>query len=339
MLNEITFETIKSTIQNKKVIFWGASLLLESILKFEKQILPNVLGIVDNNPEKWGKMLYGYKIISPKEINKLEVDAVLITITDKSSDFYKQLILNIRKIAPDIEILPNIFHSVLKEEMKNLKMDTLNANIFNNLINNSNWVKRRDFIPIKAAADYSLLCILYIILEYFNPQNILELGLGQTSKLTSQYAQNKNKKATVQIIEHDKEWINFFSQQFNTSKNVTVNHLGLETFNYNNSINDKYKNLSDITKNNKYNLIIIDGPIGGGKKYPRTNIINLIPQNLAEDFIIILDDAQREGETNTANLIFDSLNQNNIKYFSQKRQASKKQLIIASESCKFATIY
>ena len=77
-------------------------------------------------------------------------------------------------------------------------------------------------------------------------------------------------------------------------------------------------------------LIIIDGPIAGKKLYPRTNIIDLIPNNLAEDFIIILDDAERDGEKRTADLIFDKLVENEIDYVKSYKIATKTQLIITS---------
>ena len=176
-------------------------------------------------------------------------------------------------------------------------------------------------------------------MDYFNPKNILELGMGQTTKLTSQYAQNKNKEALVQIIEHDEEWIKYFSSQFENSENVKTYKKDLETFTIYNSQNDRYSDLQDVIINNKYNLIIVDGPIGANKQYPRTNVVDLIPNNLAEDFIIILDDVNREGEKNTADLIFTTLEKNNIKYYTGYRNATKQQLIITSESCKFATIY
>ena len=342
MQEKITFSTIKDIVKNKKVLLWGASLFLENLLKQEKEVLSNIVGIIDNNIDKQNQDFYGYKIFSPEKINELDADYILITIADKTNDFYHNLIKEIKNKYPNFKILSKFFYSELfdlEQKIEFMNMDNLNAQIFNNLINNSTWVKRKDFIPIKWAANYSLLCILYIILDYFNPKNILELGMGQTTKLTSQYAQNKNKEALVQIIEHDEEWIKYFSSQFENSENVKTYKKDLETFTIYNSQNDRYSDLQDVIINNKYNLIIVDGPIGANKQYPRTNVVDLIPNNLAEDFIIILDDVNREGEKNTADLIFTTLEKNNIKYYTGYRNATKQQLIITSESCKFATIY
>lgn len=334
MQKKITFEELQEIIGDKKVAFWGASLWLEELLKAETYILPNVLAIVDKDPQKQGKIFHGYKIIAPSELYKIDADSVLLTIEKNHISIYNQLLTEIKQYPQ--QLLPNMFQ-ISSEDL--LAFETQNAHIFHNLVNNSNWCFRRDFIPIKAAANYSLLCILYIVLDYFKPQKILELGLGQTSKLTSQYAQNKCKSAIVNIIEHDQEWIEYFSSQFKTSANVKVIKKDIIEFELNGVPSKKYEDLSDVVQDDKYNLILIDGPFGKDLKYPRTNILDLIPNNLADDFIIILDDVQRPGEMNTAKLLSKLLNANGIKYHKKFRYGLKTQCILASESCKFVTIY
>ena len=211
--------------------------------------------------------------------------------------------------------------------------------IFNNLIQNKDWVKNKDFIPTKGAATYSFLYILLLILDKIQPQNILEFGLGQTTKLTAQYAKFKNQKCNLQTIDHDENWINIMKEELPEAKNINIIKRDLETFDLNNSANDKYYNLQEITETVQYDLIIIDGPFGFNRTYPRTNILDLIPQNLANDFIIILDDAERIGEKNTAKLIFEKLDSNNIKYGKFYQEASKTQLIIYSEKYQFLKFY
>jgi len=199
----------------------------------------------------------------------------------------------------------------------------------------SNWVKDKDFTLTGGAANYSFIYVLFKVLDNLSPQNILELGLGQTTKLTSQYIKNKNNIAKLDVIEHSQEWIDVFAPQFNNIENCKIYHRELEPVFINNSESDKYKNLNEIIKENKYNLVIIDGPIGIKKDYPRTNILDLIPQNLAENFIIILDDAERKGEKNTANLIFEKLNSCNIEYIKSYKAGLKTQLIITSKNYNF----
>ena len=52
MQEKITFNTIKNIVKNKKVLLWGASLFLENLLKQEKEVLSNIVGIIDNNIDK-----------------------------------------------------------------------------------------------------------------------------------------------------------------------------------------------------------------------------------------------------------------------------------------------
>lgn len=217
--------------------------------------------------------------------------------------------------------------------------ELLLAQIFNNLIQSTDWIEDKKFIPVKGAANYSLLYILYVILENIAPERILEFGMGQTSKLTAQYAANKNQQASLQIIDHDKDWLDYFSAQLPSAKNIKLVHKPLKKFTLNGVESDKYEDLNDVTGDNKYNLIIIDGPWGFDRVYPRTNILDLIPQNLDKDFVIILDDAERVGEQNTAALIFKKLEENNIVYHTFYKTALKTQCVITSESLKFLSFY
>lgn len=111
--NKITFDLIKKTIKNKKVLFWGASLFLGNLLKQEKEILPNILGIVDRDSNKWGKDFYGYKIISPDEIESKVPEAILVTIATKIYYYYEVISKEVKEKHPTVEILPNIFEKGL----------------------------------------------------------------------------------------------------------------------------------------------------------------------------------------------------------------------------------
>ncbi len=233
----------------------------------------------------------------------------------------------------------NTFTGLSSKSIQKQNEELFKGMIFNNLIQNKDWIKNKEFIPTKGAATYSFLYILLIILDKIQPENILEFGLGQTTKLTTQYAKFKNPNCFLQTIDHDENWINAMIAELPVSENINIIKRDLETFTLNNTKNDKYHNLQEVTKDTKYDLIIIDGPFGFNRTYPRTNILDLIPQNLAQDFVIILDDAERDGEQNTAKLIFEKLDENNIKYSKFYQHASKSQLIITSDKYKFISFY
>lgn len=342
--------------KDKKIIFWGASLFLERFLKVNSLNEYNILGVIDKNESKKGRFIGGLEIFGVDDIEKLAPDCIIFAIMHFDVDRQEALNIEVKKRYPNIELLPNVLISK-KEVEPNIEQkiqatidinhclsnkqysELLDAQIFNNLINSVDWVKSRDFIPTGGAATYTFLKNLFIILEYIQPKNILEFGMGQTSKLTTPYVAYKQNKAKLTIVEQDKDWLDYFSKQLPKHENIDLVYKKITDAIINGTANTKYENLSEITQNNKYDLIVIDGPIAGMDCYPRSNIIDLIPQNLAEDFIIILDDAERYGEKNTAELIFNKLEEHNIEYYKSYKTSVKTQLVITSPSYRFMSFY
>ena len=209
------------------------------------------------------------------------------------------------------------------------------ADLLHDSTQNTPWLKDKTLSLYGWAANYSFIYTLFRILDKVSPQHILEMGLGQTTRLTSQYIAYKNPAATLDVCEHNQDWIDVYTPELPISSNIKVHHLDLEYFDYDGKKNDKYKNLAQVTDNIKYNLIIVDGPVGAEKTLPRSNIIDLIPQNLAKDFIIIFDDADRTGEQNTIAQTKAKLSAQGIAFGTQQRNALKSQFLIFSKSCDF----
>lgn len=209
------------------------------------------------------------------------------------------------------------------------------ADLLHDSTQNTPWFKDKTLSLYSWAANYSFIYTLFRILDKVSPLHILEMGLGQTTRLTSQYIAYKNPNATLDVCEHNQDWIDIYVPELPKSSNIKVHHLDLEYFDHDGKKNDKYKNLAQVTGNIKYNLIIVDGPVGGGKNFPRSNIIDLIPQNLAKDFIIIFDDAERAGEQNTIAQTKAKLSAQGIAFGTQQRNALKSQFLIFSKSCEF----
>ena len=295
-------------------------------------ILQNIFSIT-NKESKNNKI---YKVITIlgikfKILNKYKTLLKFIDINNNKTSELKDFVKNNNKV------LSNILDNKIIENQKYIKIqndELIYTNVFNSSILNSKWLKDKSFMLIKGASNYSFMFNLYYILDEIKPENILEFGLGQTSKMTTQYANYFDK--SLKIVDHNSEWIDIFSKKLNLSDRVNIIHKNLINVEINEVVSDKYELLDDITSNNKFDLIIIDGPIGVKRKYPRTNVLDLIPNNIdSKKFIIILDDAEREGETNTANLIFKKLEDNNIKYLKSYKVGLKTQLIITSEQYEF----
>lgn len=259
---------------------------------------------------------------------------------DKMKKFYTKIIQTIKyflnpEYASYMALLKKIDTKPSFLTSKQILQEVLYANYLHDSIKESCWLKKQVFTATKGAANYSMLFTLFSILENTNVINILEMGLGQSSKITSQYVNNKNQSAQLTIVEHNKEWIDAFKKNLDITKNIKIINPEIESVDIKNSTNIKYRSFTDNNNPPKYDFIIVDGPMGYNQKFPRSNILDLIPQNLAKNFIIVLDDYERKGEQNTAKLIFKKLKKNNIKYKTSLQIGCKAQLIITSPDYEF----
>jgi len=210
------------------------------------------------------------------------------------------------------------------------------ANIFNNTVSDSLWLHDKTLSPGRWAAGYPFLYILYRVLRDAKPKRILELGLGETTKLISQYAA-ANGDIEHFVAEHDPEWISFFSQAFALPDNTKIEQLpwGYEPYKEAESVR-VYDGFPERFKNGKYDFICIDGPFGGDMKdYARIDVLNLMLENLGESFVILLDDYNRSGEQKTAVEILGKLDGGNVSYAKSTYNGQKAGLIVCSEDMKF----
>ncbi len=207
------------------------------------------------------------------------------------------------------------------------------ANLLHDTIIQSPWLKNKTFSLFGGAANYSFIYTLYRILDKVRPTNILETGLGQTTHLTSQYIAYNNPQAHLIVCEHNADWINIYKPELPNNPHTDIHHFDLEYFEFDGKQNDKYAGLTKYVKQQKFDFIIIDGPIGGDKNLPRSNILDLIRNNnLADDFIIIFDDAERAGEQATIAQTKALLSKKSVAFTSFERQGLKRQHIITSQS-------
>ena len=77
---------------------------------------------------------------------------------------------------------------------------------------------------------YQYLYAVYRILNTVKPKKILELGLGQSTKLLSQYAKT-NKEVKHIVVEHDQEWIDFYKKENEVAENMEILNWNVNTGN------------------------------------------------------------------------------------------------------------
>ena len=211
------------------------------------------------------------------------------------------------------------------------------ANIFNSAITGSTWFNNIPLNVGRWAANYSLFYVLYRILNEINPQNVLELGLGETTKMIQAYKQYQNNEAFCITIEQDNDWIemrlnNGISNDYINVLKTELKKIKVKDFDtlVYDDLTNKLKNL-----NKKFNLILIDGP-WGSPNYSRYDVVGILETGLiADDFIIIMDDYNRRGEQETINELMDKLTEHNYNFITGKYVGDKSQIVIASSRFKY----
>jgi len=212
--------------------------------------------------------------------------------------------------------------------------ELLKAQYFNSTITDSKWFKHQSLSPGGWAVDYSLLYTLYRVLDNTRPKSIIEFGLGQSSKLIHQYADYFDNIDT-KTVEHDANWISFFKNEVEKDYPINIQQMELKKVKIMNHETLSYDNMESLI-HNKYNLILVDAPFGS-KHFSRSQVLDLIPEALADDFCIIIDDFNRKGEKETAKEIKEKLEKSNIKYHKKVYSGSKEHILFCSKNFKFLT--
>lgn len=207
--------------------------------------------------------------------------------------------------------------------------------IFNNAVTNSGWLINRSFNPGRWAAGYPMLYILFRIYNDIKPLNILEFGLGESTKLAYQY--NKSfPESHLKVIEQDKTWLDYFSNQiFDIRENTII--LEIEQVMIEGAKVNQYKDLLNILKQKKFDMIVIDGPLGSPQN-SRYQIVDMVLNDLiAKDFIIIMDDYNRLGEKQTIEKLKLVFNEKNITFSEGVYSGIKDTYIVCSKQFEFLT--
>lgn len=233
------------------------------------------------------------------------------------------LLNNIKQIGSDISFARKYLQEVLWGQ------------IWNNTITGSSWLKDQAFSPGGWAVGYQALYLLYRILNDFRPQSILEIGLGQTSKMISQYVCHETKSNHI-IIEASKEWGEFFTKNNAISDRTVIIYLDNVIELYKNNSVRVYKDFEEKVSNNVFDLIFIDGPLSSDMKdYARIDVLKIIPHSISKSFIIVIDDYNRIGEKNTVLQIIKKLDSANIKYCTKEYSGIVSTKVICSEDLKY----
>lgn len=215
-----------------------------------------------------------------------------------------------------------------------LQQELFMAHKYHDTVADYEWLKYKSISPGGWAVDYAFCYTLARTLNAMRPQNILECGLGQSSRLIHQYASFYNVAAIT--CEHDQSWIDFLKQDFGNNHPVHIKKVELEEIEYNGHKTLTYKNIPGICGGEKYDLLLIDGPFGS-PHYSRSQAIDLCKNNLAEHFCVIIDDTERVGEQETVDEIKKTLSKKNISFATAIYSSTKSHTLICSKDLSFMT--
>lgn len=210
------------------------------------------------------------------------------------------------------------------------------AQIFNNTISESLWLKDKTFSPGRWAVGYPYLYVMYRVLNETRPKRILELGLGQSTRMIAQYAAAFQDVEHI-VVEHDPEWVEFFCNDFPLPKNTKVVMLEREMAPYKDAEAVRvFKGFKETFQGQKFDFISVDAPYGADmKQYSRIDVLNLIPDGLSEKFVIMVDDTERNGETHTISEIESYLTEAQILYSCGKYSGRKDCMIVCAKQIGF----
>lgn len=334
---------IKHTESHYKKISREINNLKEELQQFKQENTEMISSFINDNEHSF--LLLSQKIvdesnsyakalqISNIKLENLIKENVIHSLDDMNSSVAKQLDNSIAYTTRNTRLLKEIrsFSFAAQQEL-------LFAAIFNQYTLNSTWLTNKSFAPGRAAVGYNYLYTVYRCLDEFKPKRILDIGLGQSTKLISQYAA-ANPEVQHLVVENDQSWIDFFTSNNPLAKNTTIIKLNTKYKEFNGYENVRaYEAFDQVIQNGPFDLISIDAPISYDmEEYARIDILPFLPECLSNKFIILLDDYQRTGEQNTAKLIKENLSNSRINFAEGIYHGQTDLLVICSKELNFFT--
>ena len=244
-------------------------------------------------------------------------------------------------------VIKNIIHKLkygdekLLKEINEIKSEIREIEWAHNFQNSIRGIKELENLPIypgRWAGSYAFFYVLCRILTEYKFSSILELGLGESTKFISEINKYCGNQFRHIIIEQDEKWANNFINRKNPNNNFEIKICPLAINKINGYEVYCYSELSELM-NTVFDFYIIDGP-WGSDRFSRYDLILLIEKiTLHDDFLILFDDTNRQGEKDTLQVLFEKLKSKNIEFYYGNYVGNKTCTVIASEKYKFCTSF
>lgn len=185
--------------------------------------------------------------------------------------------------------------------------------------------------PSKGGANYSLLYLVARIVADLPISNVLELGVGATTKIIHHFSTARNFRHVA--VDDSPDWANRMSQMLE----MPVTLLPRMECEFRGVTCQKY-DISSLHPNDRFDFIVVDGP-AGSKRYSRMAAIELVRDRLMDDFILLFDDSNRPGETETISECRSILAERKIETFEHHVSAISTQTLIVTNKFKDARYF
>lgn len=229
--------------------------------------------------------------------------------------------------------------------VRSFQEEALWSDVWHDTIRGIGWAKDLPSLsPGRTAVGYNYLYVMTRILNEMRPHRVLDIGLGISSTLVSEYFYSvQTEGAEHLIIEHDKDWISFYEANHPLSSYSRIIRQDLAIKKKDGEEYIAYRDISDIIQGKRFSVVSVDAPFGsypndvgwsqGEPKYARRDIIEYIPEILEESFVIIIDDYNRRGEQRTVQDIKEKLKE--IKTYGGVYRGRSDVYVLVSEDNRF----
>jgi hypothetical protein len=184
------------------------------------------------------------------------------------------------------------------------------------------------YYPVGHAANYSLLYLVMRCVRELKFAEVLELGAGQTTILLDQAKRALAAEYRIRTIEHDAHWAEKISELVSheiVRADLSPMTVGSRKINY-------YDPKTIAFADRKYDLIIVDGPpaFAPSIRYDRTGFATVVEWHLAPEFVIVFDDAERDGEFEAINSCRYLLKRRGVRFLEGQVSGFKRQHVFAT---------
>jgi hypothetical protein len=205
------------------------------------------------------------------------------------------------------------------------------ANVFHDAVKTSSLARDIPLSIGRWAANYSFLYALYRICSILRTESVLELGLGESSKLVHSVLTETNASGRHLVLEHDDNWRRTFLAEFPHLPADQVLVLSMVTDFFRDEPYNSYSQLTARVDVDAFTVFVVDGPIGT-PRHSRHDIVTIAGTFTSQrEFIILMDDTQRRGEQETALTLLSTLESCGCRPLRRTLRGRKDQLLLCSE--------